>query len=198
MIVRVGQAIIDCFEAHTLGEHAIGLSRTPILDNGQGMVFVFSGEGGRTFHMPETMKFPLDIIFVNSAQKITALHENCSPGLGKRYSGQAQYVVEVPAGFCKQMNIAAGSQVAFEEEDDEKEAIMSSDILRTLSTASLTAQRSESTESDPYSREPSKAPNRPTERFMNHETNDNIVPEGGKLIIEGPIHDEEWNSPTRN
>lgn len=198
MILRVGQAIIDCFEAHSPAEHSVGLSETESLEDGQGMLFVYPKEMYHSFWMPGTMKFPIDILFIHGNDAIGRIHEHCEPGAKERFIGKGMHVLEVPAGFCAKAGIKKGDKIHLEEEA-ELEASTSSDLLRTLSTASLKiSQISQSTESAPYSRVPSKAPSAPTERFMDHDTFDNQIPEGGTGVTNGPIHDESWNSPTRS
>jgi uncharacterized membrane protein (UPF0127 family) len=346
VLVRIKDALIDAKEATTPQEHAIGLSKTDSLADGEGMLFPFEKEEARVFWMPASMKFSLDILFIGVSSDILTIFEDCEPGCPMKFRGLAKWVLEVPAGFCKKMGIEPGDTVTFDEEEIELDAQVSSDILRTLSTASKktaalhedqcqlckglgcrcmgcpackehemglhgktaqvvlsdgiieaieeiksktdqeidiataekwkdracaayylaaneenvdahcllltrgghlkdealehaamahddgvtlkaieaeireyeemasadkiaqaspylrakspnTVAQSQSVETSPYSREPSKAPARPTERFREHDTFDEVIPEGGKRVTVGPIHDEEWNSPTR-
>lgn len=355
MLIRIGGAAIDCWEAHSPDEHSVGLSDTAELDDGQGMIFVYGGMSHHSFWMPESMKFPIDIIFINDQCKIEAIYDGCQPGTDG-YNARAQWVLEVPAYFCERHGITPGDKVLM---DTVVEGTQSSDLLRSLSTASKEArsrcircqgldgnckcggrcpectaheagehivegcestyprpstkkaatlspmdvhtsmvaqaspklmtvdefielgllqevnrlvlhpmglaisavipddgsparfesildyrddpvgmifekvdaiksdrveqmhqeksgarmkdlgyhiqpagpvgmgQIAQSTETAPYDRAPSTAPSRPTERFMEHDTFDNQIPEGGPGVSNGPIHDEEWNSPTR-
>ena len=204
MIVRVGQAVIDCFEAHSIAEFRIGLSETNSLPPGRGMLFICpktTDDRPWSFWMPSKMKFGLDIVYITASGHISLIHANCQPGDGKKYPGTGRWVLEVPAGFCAEAGIKHQDKVEFEEEH-ELDAMQSTDLLRTLTTASKVATMADvvaqSTETEPYSRAPSVAPTTPPEeRSRIRDTLTNQVPDGGLAVTEGPIHDESWNSPTR-
>ncbi len=134
MIVRVRDAVVDCKEARTLSEWGVGLSKTPSLEAGQGLLFMDTRVSGRTFWMPNTMAFPIDIIFMDAKKRITQTYLDCKPGDGKHYKGQAQYVLEVPSYFCHSFGVQPGDQVEFEDEVSH-ESMQSSDILRGLTEA---------------------------------------------------------------
>lgn len=58
---------------------------------------------------------PLDIIFVKNG-KITGIHHSCPPCTSapcRRYSGVGDYVIEMPGGTCKKMNIKRNALVDF-------------------------------------------------------------------------------------
>jgi uncharacterized membrane protein (UPF0127 family) len=58
---------------------------------------------------------PLDIIFVKNG-KITRIHHSCPPCTSapcRRYSGVGDYVIEMPGGTCKKMNIKRNTLVDF-------------------------------------------------------------------------------------
>ena len=58
---------------------------------------------------------PLDIIFVKNG-KITRIHHSCPPCTSapcRRYSGVGDYVIEMPGGTCKKMNIKRNTLVEF-------------------------------------------------------------------------------------
>jgi uncharacterized membrane protein (UPF0127 family) len=58
---------------------------------------------------------PLDIIFVKNGQ-ITRIHHSCPPCTSapcRRYSGVGDYVIEMPGGTCKKMNIKRNALVDF-------------------------------------------------------------------------------------
>lgn len=292
MVVKIRDACIVCIEAKAPLEQMVGLSQTESLDPGQGMLFIYPKEQPHTFWMPDSMKFDVDILFIDEDGVVGQVE---TLPVGARCGGRGKWVLEVPAGFCADAGIEEGDELTFEEDDPEQhEAYMSNDILRTLSTASmrvaqdaydvvrnragwmrspdpgsygfamdeawskvtpgagevvvahfgsqwiafgvdtdnvvdfvgayLTRAQAEdaikqvfpkmadmsdaigdqgggSTEMQPYQvsspRERSVAPNRPLERFTDHELFDLQIPEGGEAVTNGPIHDEEWSSPTR-
>lgn len=58
---------------------------------------------------------PLDIIFVKNGQ-ITRIHHSCPPCTSapcRTYSGVGNYVIEMPGGTCKKMNIRRNAVVDF-------------------------------------------------------------------------------------
>lgn len=58
---------------------------------------------------------PLDIIFVKNG-KITGIHHSCPPCTSapcRTYSGVGDYVIEMPGGTCKKMNIKRNALVDF-------------------------------------------------------------------------------------
>ena len=58
---------------------------------------------------------PLDIIFVKNG-KITGIHHSCPPCISapcRTYSGVGDYVIEMPGGTCKKMNIKRNALVDF-------------------------------------------------------------------------------------
>ena len=58
---------------------------------------------------------PLDIIFVKNGQ-VTRIHHSCPPCTSapcRRYSGVGDYVIEMPGGTCKKMNIKRNAAVDF-------------------------------------------------------------------------------------
>ena len=58
---------------------------------------------------------PLDIIFVKNGQ-ITRIHHSCPPCTSapcRTYSGVGDYVIEMPGGTCKRMNIKRNALVDF-------------------------------------------------------------------------------------
>lgn len=137
MIVRIGEAVIDCAVATTPEEFSIGLSETPSLEPGHGMLFacpVTMADKKWSFWMPPKMKFALDIIFISLDGRVSIIHENCQPGDKRYFTGTGRWILEVPARFCNSMSIHRSDKVEFEEEK-EHEAMQSSDVLRTLSTA---------------------------------------------------------------
>jgi uncharacterized membrane protein (UPF0127 family) len=188
MIVRHGQTIIDCVEARTPSQQAVGLSETASLPVGNGMLFVYEYEAERSFWMPKTMRFPIDIVFISDFRKVTKICEGAQPGSRNRSVGRARHVLEVPAGFCQAAGIRVGSYVEFEEET-EHASMQSSDVLRSLTTA-------QSTESEPYQRAPSVAPS--DDRFQQAAPLSDQVGSDSLDVSNGPLRDDTYGSPTRS
>jgi uncharacterized protein len=93
-----------------------GLSDRKKLEDGYGMLFVFADKQNRNFWM-KNMHFPLDIIWLED-QKIVKISDNLPPegeSPQKHYLVETpvNYVLEVPAGFCKKHKIEIGNQVFY-------------------------------------------------------------------------------------
>ena len=101
--------------ADTPEEHILGLMNREHLPEGEGMLFVFGDESGRSFWMKDTL-IPLDIMFVGSSMDILNIAEDAQPCVADpcplyRSSGPAMYVVEANAGFAEQHGISAGQSI---------------------------------------------------------------------------------------
>ncbi|SDK45805.1 DUF192 domain-containing protein [Natronorubrum texcoconense] len=111
-------AVIDAEVADTRAERYTGLSDHDSLADGEGMLFVHSSEGERTYVMRE-MDFDIDIIFVDADREITSIEEARAPetdedGEDLEHTGQAQYVLEVPRGYADGMGIEPGDVIEIE------------------------------------------------------------------------------------
>ncbi len=91
-----------------------GLMYRESMKANQGMLFIFPTEETHSFYMKNT-EFPLDIIFINSKNKVVSIQKNAQP-LDERSlpsEGPAQYVLEVNAQLTDQWNLKAGDSVSF-------------------------------------------------------------------------------------
>ncbi len=81
----------------------------------QGMLFVFEKAEPQAFWMRNT-HIPLDLIFVNDQKQIITIIENTEPFNERPLpsNGNAQYVVEVKAGFCKKHGIGVSDQIRWQ------------------------------------------------------------------------------------
>ncbi len=80
-----------------------------------GMLFVYGDEAQRSFWMKNTL-IPLDMIFIDKNNKITAIHYAlpCKSEPCKIYaSPKAKYVLEVGGNFTIKNNIKVGAEVLF-------------------------------------------------------------------------------------
>jgi uncharacterized membrane protein (UPF0127 family) len=109
-------ATVDAWVADTFAKRYTGLSDTESLESGQGMLFVFDGEGDRAFVMRD-MAFPLDMVFVDAEGTITAIHHAPvdSDGDLTQYSGRAKYVLEVPMGYTNRTGVEVGDRMRIED-----------------------------------------------------------------------------------
>lgn len=103
--------------AHTRAQQARGLSDTPRLRDGWGLLFVYNSVSLRTFYMRE-MDFGIDIIFADADGVITKIVSAPAPGpeedgTDQRYHGSAQYVLEVVYGWASERGITTGDRLRF-------------------------------------------------------------------------------------
>ena len=78
-----------------------------------GMLFLMD-DGEHCFWMKNCI-INLDIIFINDNQ-ITKIHHNCPPCKSKdceNYCGTGNMILEIPGGYCKELEIKEGDSVKF-------------------------------------------------------------------------------------
>ncbi len=103
--------------ATTPEQIATGLAGRGSLCESCGMLFIFPEPAQRTFWM-RGMRFPLDIIFLDSDYTVLNMAENLQPCESGNScavyasNGSSPYVLEVNAGFARKHNIAGGSSMA--------------------------------------------------------------------------------------
>jgi uncharacterized protein len=96
-----------------------GLSVKNQLRENESMLFVYEEPLRHTFWMKD-MKFPIDIIWLDSNGKIVHIEENLMPCplvlICPSYAPNAdsQYVLETIAGFAQRHNISLGTIIKFE------------------------------------------------------------------------------------
>ena len=92
-----------------------GLMYRSSMEEDQGMLFPYPDARPLSFFM-KNMKMSIDIIFVNADRRIVTIHQAVAPYSEKSLpSGEdAQYVVEVNAGFTARHGIEEGDLISFE------------------------------------------------------------------------------------
>ncbi len=105
---------IDVEIAADDAERARGLMYRPYMPDSVGMLFIFENAEPQAFWMKNT-HIPLDIIYVDQNRKIVSIQKNARPYNEESLPsfGDAQYVVEVNAGFTDRYGIEAGDQIRF-------------------------------------------------------------------------------------
>ncbi len=91
-----------------------GLMFRKELPDGQGMLFLFDEEGEHSFWMKDTL-IPLDLIFVDSAGKVTGIVARARPlTLEPRSGGPSRMVLEVPGGWAATNGVRVGDRMRVE------------------------------------------------------------------------------------
>jgi uncharacterized protein len=96
-----------------------GLSEKADLAENEAMLFVFGSEAKHTFWMKD-MKFPIDIIWIDSDKTIIHIENNLQPCsyevLCPTYkpNDDSMYVLETVGGFAEKYDILKGTRVGFE------------------------------------------------------------------------------------
>ena len=88
------------------------MNRTELCDR-CGMLFVFEESAKRSFWMKDTL-IPLDIIYIDSSGVVTNIHRDTEPEQTlETYAstGDAQYVIEVPANQSDILDIVVGDKL---------------------------------------------------------------------------------------
>lgn len=115
--IEISGIVLTVELAETVADQERGLSGRDSMAPDRGMLFVFDSAGYWGFWMHE-MKFPLDIIWFNSTRQAVFIEQNlppCTPEACPVYNptAQAQYVLEVNAGFVRANNIQLGVGFTF-------------------------------------------------------------------------------------
>lgn len=105
---------IDVEIAENQAERSKGLMYRPYIPDSVGMLFIFEQSAPQGFWMKNT-SIPLDIIYVDENKKIVSIAKNTKPYSEESIPslGNAQYVVEVNAGFSERNNIITGDAISF-------------------------------------------------------------------------------------
>ncbi len=117
-------------------KRTLGMGGRTSIPDGTGMIFVFKNSISREFVMRDCV-IPIDIIYLDGAQRITAIHtmtveppRNADESLAqyekrlKKYSSRfgCQFVIEVAGGALKGLNLKAGDKLEFDGEALKKRA----------------------------------------------------------------------------
>jgi uncharacterized membrane protein (UPF0127 family) len=98
---------------------AKGLAVKNQLKENEAMLFAFEDSAKHPFWMKD-MKFPIDIIWLDSDGKVVHIEQNLEPCLSvficPNYTPNtdSQYVLETVAGFTQRYNISVGTDIDFE------------------------------------------------------------------------------------
>jgi uncharacterized membrane protein (UPF0127 family) len=97
--------------ARTPEERSQGLQRRQILEDGEGMLFVFQRDEILSFWMKDTL-IPLSIAFIAADGRIIEIKNMRPLDLTPiRSSKSVRYALEVPQGWFNRMDIKAGDKI---------------------------------------------------------------------------------------
>ena len=112
-VVIDGRVTINVEVARSPQAQTRGLGGRPSLKKGTGMAFPYNGPGLRGIWM-KGMLIPIDILWIREG-RIVAIEANVPPpssnGALAVFSHVADLVLEVPAGYAKEMEIGIGQPV---------------------------------------------------------------------------------------
>jgi uncharacterized protein len=105
---------IDIEIADDDAKREVGLMGRPVMEERQGMLFIFEEEWLASFWMRNTI-LSLDMIFINKQGKIVTIHKNTTPFSDNSYTATAMtlFVLEVNAGFTDRYGIKEGDMVSW-------------------------------------------------------------------------------------
>lgn len=108
---------INLLVVQTPDETMWGLSDFPSLPPDTGMMFIFLRPGIYSFWMKD-MRFSLDMIWLDSDNRVVTIHENISPDTYYKNPSElflptspASAVIEVPSGFVEKNNLSVGDRL---------------------------------------------------------------------------------------
>jgi uncharacterized protein len=113
--LRVGDERFALQVANTEREREQGLGGRNSLARNAGMLFSFPDSGAHCFWMKD-MKFPLDMVWLNSDKQVVHIAQNVSPQTYPHTfcsSTPARYVVELNAGMVSSVDIHEGGKLHF-------------------------------------------------------------------------------------
>jgi hypothetical protein len=105
---------IDIEIADDDAKREVGMMGRPVMEEHQGMLFVFDEEFLASFWM-RNCPLSLDMIFINKQEKIVTIHKNTKPFSDDSYSATAMtlFVLEVNAGFTDKYGIKEGDMISW-------------------------------------------------------------------------------------
>ena len=108
----VDNAVVDAELVFAGPDAAHGLMGRAVLGVDSGMLFDLGRDSDHQFWM-RGMRIPLDMIFLDGADRVVGIVENAQPGDETRrgVGGLSRRVLEVNAGWAAEHGVAAGQRV---------------------------------------------------------------------------------------
>ena len=119
MVVMAGSGVYHAEVVDTDEARQKGLSGRPSIGLTEAMLFEFEDDGLWAIWMKD-MKFPIDIVWIDNAQRVVHIEHNIEPDAVPhtqyRPPQPARYVLELASGQAKRAQISVGSVVRFDIE----------------------------------------------------------------------------------
>ena len=118
-LVSLGGVNVTASLSTTPDSQSKGLSIKDSLNEKEGMLFIFESPQKYSFWMKD-MKFPIDIIWINSTGKIVHIEKNLSPCYlllpcpSYAPENDSLYVLEVVSNFTNKFGVSVGDSVESE------------------------------------------------------------------------------------
>ena len=118
-LVSLGGVNVTASLSTTPDSQSKGLSIKDSLNENEGMLFIFESPQKYSFWMKD-MKFPIDIIWINSTGKIVHIEKNLSPCYlllpcpSYAPNNDSLYVLEVVSNFTNKFGVSVGDSVESE------------------------------------------------------------------------------------
>jgi uncharacterized protein len=109
---------IDIEIAASEEKRELGLMGRAVMDERQGMLFIFDEVRPVSFWMKNTI-LSLDMLMVNENKEIVTIHKNTTPYSEQTYpsSGPVKYVVELVAGATDRLGVKVGDRISWQRND---------------------------------------------------------------------------------
>ncbi|HET7827794.1 MAG TPA: DUF192 domain-containing protein [Candidatus Saccharimonadales bacterium] len=116
-VVTINSNAFNTEVASSAAEFEKGLAGRPCILPNQAMLFAFKQPGQYPFWM-RGMKFPIDMLWINSNDQVTAARANIQPStypqqFANAVDHPAQYVLEIKANRAIQLKVGLGTPVSF-------------------------------------------------------------------------------------
>ncbi len=111
--IKIGETSVRVDVVDTPEERNRGLSGKNVLEDGEGMLFVFENPGIYGFWMKD-MNFAIDIIWIGEDKKVLGVERGVSPSSFPTVfypPSEILYALEVPATFSDTTNIKVGQSM---------------------------------------------------------------------------------------
>ncbi len=113
MEISLGNERLTVWTARSPKEITTGLSNVEELRKVDGMLFILPEERKASFWMKD-MRFPIDIIWINSKKEVVEIHSKIHPeSYPELFSPKepVKYVLETAAGWTKEKEIVPGEKL---------------------------------------------------------------------------------------